>query len=266
MRYISAWKCATLARTLGMTVFLVWVVFGCSGSDEPTAAPVTSGEVVDETAVVPTQSVPNSNPVLTISSTSVSTASPISAPNLSFDDEREAGFYEGVTFVVGEGSEATFTVQEQLARLTLPNDAVMRTTALSGEIHLDSRASVVKIDLHKLTSDQGFRDRYVRNRMFGGNRFGTFTLVDILEPPEAFVKGEVATISVTGKLEIIGVELPLTLDVEARDDGRVINILGRTTFTWEEFKIPVPRARSVISVEDEVRVEVLLVARPLLAP
>lgn len=56
--------------------------------------------------------------------------------------------------------------------------------------------------------------------------------------------------------------MPLTLDIEARDDGEVINIIGRATFTWDEFQIPVPRARSVVSLEDDVRAEILLVVRP----
>ena len=34
--------------------------------------------------------------------------------------------------------------------IPLPHHAEMRTTALSGEIHLDSRPSVVEIDLHQL--------------------------------------------------------------------------------------------------------------------
>ena len=84
---------------------------------------------------------------------------------------REMGEYEGITFVVSGGSEATFTVEEQLARLPLPNDAVMRTTTLSGEVHLDGRESVIQIDLHSMSSDQEFRDRYVRTRMFGDHQF-----------------------------------------------------------------------------------------------
>ncbi len=44
--------------------------------------------------------------------------------------------------------------------------AVMRTTALEGEIHLDGRPSMVNIDLHQLGSDQRLRDRYVRGSMF----------------------------------------------------------------------------------------------------
>ena len=52
--------------------------------------------------------------------------------------ERTAGQYEGITFNVSEGSEATFTVEEQLANLPLPNDAVLRTTsALTGIVNFD---------------------------------------------------------------------------------------------------------------------------------
>ena len=142
----------------------------------------------------------------------------------------------------------------------------MRTTALSGEVHLDGRPSVITLDLHRLTSDQSLRDGYIRRTMFGRDRYAIFTVVDIGELPEAFARGEVATGSGTGTLQIRGIEVPLSLDIEARDDGKVINILGRTTFTWDEFQIPKPLVRLVVSIEDEVRVEVLLVARPLVVP
>ena len=51
-------------------------------------------------------------------------------------------------------------MEEQLVRLPLPNDAVMRTTALSGEVQLDGRPSVIEIDLQQLSSDQEFRVRW----------------------------------------------------------------------------------------------------------
>ena len=57
--------------------------------------------------------------------------------------------------------------------------------------------------------------------------------------------------------------VPLTFEVEARDDGNVVFILGRTTFTWDELQIPKPTARSVVSLDDEVRVEVLLSVTPV---
>ena len=154
---------------------------------------------------------------------------------------------------------------EQLVRLPLPSDTVMRTTALSGEVHLDGRPSVITIDLHRLTSDQRLRDGYIRRNMFGNDQYAIFTVGDVGELPEAFAIGEVATGSGTGTLQIRGIEVPLSLDIEARDDGNVINILGRTTFKWDDFQIPKPLVQLVVSIDDEVRVEILLVARPLVA-
>ena len=50
--------------------------------------------------------------------------------------------------------------------------------------------------------------------------------------------------------------------MEARDDGEVIFILGRTTFVWDDFQIPPPNIAGFVQVVDEVRVEVLLAVRP----
>ena len=70
------------------------------------------------------------------------------------------------------------------------------------------------------------------------------------------------TRTVEGVLSIRGIEAPLVFEVEARLDGEVLHVLGRTTFAWEQLEIPVPTARSVVSLADEVRVEVLLQATP----
>ncbi len=173
-----------------------------------------------------------------------------------------ADHYKGVTFVISEGSEATFTVEEQLVRLPLPNDAVMRTTALSGRVHLDGRPSVIEVDLQQLSSDQEFRDRYVRSRMFGEHPIGIFTLPSIASIPDGLVSGEEVAGRLTGSLHIRGNTYPLEFDIEARDDGDVMYVVGRTTVTWEQLDIPVPTARSVVSVENEIRVEVLLALTP----
>ena len=168
---------------------------------------------------------------------------------------------DGRCWVVGTGSEATFTVRERLARLTLPNDAVVRTSQLLGEINLE-RPSVIHINLHSLHSDQRFRDLYVRTRMFPNSPVATVTFDELGEIPEGFFAGDDVAGEVAGVLSIRGVDVPLTFDVEVRDDGDVLNILARTTFTWEQLQMPVPTARSVLWVDDEVRVEVLIQARP----
>ena len=175
---------------------------------------------------------------------------------------RQTGEVEGISFVVGEGSTATFTVEEQLSRLPLPNDAVVRTESLTGSVHLDGRDSVVEIHLQDLHSDSDFRDRYIRSRMFGDHPTGVFTVKGLDQLPDGFADGESVTEQIEGELLIRGITAPLTFEVEARDDGDVIYILGRTTFTWDGLQIPKPTAQSVVSLNDEVAVEVLLAVRP----
>lgn len=175
---------------------------------------------------------------------------------------RQTGEIEGITFVVDEGSEVTFTVGEELANVPLPLDAVIRTTALSGEIHLDGRQSIVEIDLQQLTSDNSFRDRYIRTRMFGEHPTGIFTVDGLNELPDGFTEGEEVSGEISGELSIRGISTPITFVGEARDDGTVIHMVGRTTFTWDQLQISKPTAPVVVSLDEEVRVEVLLSARP----
>ena len=127
---------------------------------------------------------------------------------------------------------------------------------------MDGEPSVIEIDLQTLSSDQNYRDGYVRNRMFGDHPTATFTVSGIDSIPEGLAAGEEVTTQVSGTLEIRGITAPLAFDIEARDDGDGMFILGRTTFTWDQLDIPVPTAAAVTSIEDEVRVEVLLSVVP----
>ena len=234
---------------VGLAALGIVLLVGCGTSDSPeaTATAQPTATEPEPTAAPPT---PTEEPE------QEATAPPAAS------GARETGQVAGVTFAVGEGSEATFTVEEKFARVTLPNDAVMRTTALSGEVHLDGRPSVIEIDLHRLSSDQSRRDGYVRSRMFPNDPIATFTLDDATPLPAGFTEGKEVTAQVTGQLDIRGVQAPVTFDVEARDDGDVIFILGRTTFVWGDFQIPPPNIAGFVQVVDEVRVEVLLAARP----
>ncbi len=169
---------------------------------------------------------------------------------------------DGLQFLVTDGSEITFTVGEKLSRLPLPSDAVVRTEALSGQLNLDEGSSQVSVDLSILSSDQDFRDRYIQTRMFQNSPVAVFT-VDVLGvlPPE-FFSGETFTRQVSGSLNVNGGDFPLTFDLEVRNDGDVLNILARTVFTWDQFGIRVPNISNIVSVEDEVSVQLLLVAVP----
>ena len=221
----------------------------------PTATPLAATAMATATPLA-TATAMAATPMAT--ATPLPTATPL-AVDTSEGASRGTGEYEGVTFVVSEGSEATFTVTEKLARLSLPNDAVMRTASLTGEVRLDGGASSIDIDLHSMTSDQANRDRYVRSRMFANHQTATFTVPSVSELPEGFADGAEVEAQVEGSLEIRGITVPLVFEVEARDDGDRVFILGRTTFTWQDMEITPPVVGPVQSIEDEVRVEVLLV-------
>ena len=222
----------------------------------PTAtSPAPAATAMDEHEATATSQPPAATATAEQEPTEPPPTEPAAAP-------RSTGEYEGYTFVVSDGSEATFTVEEQLASLPLPNDAVMRTTSLSGEVHLDGRPSLVEVELQTLSSDQTFRDRYVRSRMFNQFPLAIFTVGDIGEIPDGLAEGEEVTTQVDGLLEVHGGEFPITFEIQARDDGDSMFILGRTTFTWDQLEVPRPQAQSVVSIEDEVRVEILLAVVP----
>lgn len=226
-----------------------------AATQPPAAPPPTVASTLPPAATVPPVATATAAPEPT--NTPAATNPPPAAPI-----EPDPPAAATMAFTVAVGSEATFTVNEKLAWLDLPNDAVMRTQSLSGSVYLDGRPSVIDLDLHSLTSDADRRDRYVRQRMFPDNPTATFTVTDLGDLPNPLPPGEVITRQVAGELAINGVVKPIIFAVEARRDPETLFILGRTTFTWDELEIPPPNIPGRIQVKDEVSVEVLLSAVP----
>ena len=164
-------------------------------------------------------------------------------------------------YIIGEGSKATFTVEEELGRAPIRFDAVITGTGLSGSANLDGRPSVVTLDLHSLSSDQQNRDRYIRNTLFPDTPEAVVTVDQLPQLPQSFLDGEETTGQVDGSLQIGEAVTPLVFEVEARQDADAINIVGRATFTWEQMGLTKPTARSVVYLAEEVSVQVLLVAK-----
>lgn len=255
-------RCPKLILPLMLAALLT--LPACGADPTPTPVPTPTANVA---AVIPT---PAPTPTTASTPDSTPTPMPTAKPEAPSPDapttapaERSTGQVDGIVFVVSEGSEATFSVGEVLANVSIPNyEAVMRTTGLTGEVRLDGGASLVTVDLHSMESDEPFRDRYVQNRMFPGQPSASVSFGDLTPLPDGFTNGDPVTTESTGTLRINDMDVPLTFTIEARDDGDVVHVLGRSTFTWDQIGEPVPSARVVVSVEDEVRVEVLLALRP----
>lgn len=231
-----------------------WALAGQTDAEVRTLAlppTATASASSTPTTVASVQGTATSAPAASSTPGAASTAAPKASGVRTPADVR------GVVFTVGQGSEAQFTVREKLAQLSLPNDATMRTTALSGDVRLDGPSSVL-IDITKLTSDQSRRDNFIRQQ-WSRQPMATVTIDGIDALPAQYVAGETTKQKVTGRLNILGNEAPIAFDVEARLDGDVLNILGRTSFRWADYKITPPNTPTV-QVEDTVNVTVLLVA------
>ena len=133
---------------------------------------------------------------------------------------------EAQSFIIGEGSKITFTVEEELGRAPVRFDAVISSTGLSGTANLDGQPSVVTLDLHSLTSDQNFRDQYIRSKLFPDTPEAVVTVDQLPDLPQSFFDGEESTGQLDGSLQIGETVTSLVFDVTARKDGNTINILG----------------------------------------
>ncbi len=195
----------------------------------------------------------------TADSTSSSSASEPASSDTT-PDAPESDSIDG-TFVLNDSSEATFTVNEKLSRLPLPNDAVLRTNAITGEIDLSTESASLVIDLHALESDDSRRDRYVRERLFPSQSTATISITEFPEIPATFANGEAFTSTVVGTVNVNGADAEIEFTLESRLDPDRLLVLVKGDFSWADFKMSAPTSNFFV-VNDEVHLEVLVSAVP----
>jgi polyisoprenoid-binding protein YceI len=172
--------------------------------------------------------------------------------------------------LVSEDSEARYRVREQLAGFDFPNDAVGTTRQVSGEIHLAEGGavvpdgSIISVDLASLTTDNQRRDGYVRRRTLEVDRYPTAVLVpNRMEGlPFPLPSEGSATFTLEGELTLHGVTAPTVWEVTATFGPRTLSGLATTTFTFETFGIAKPSVARVLSVDDDIRLELAFTFAP----
>jgi polyisoprenoid-binding protein YceI len=173
-----------------------------------------------------------------------------------------------IRFTVAAGSEATVRVREQLASLPAPNDAVLTTSEVSGAFALlpdgtFEPSSKVTVDLRRLESDSDQRDRFIQENTLETSRFPTADFVPVSARGLALPlpSGEFA-FTVDGRMTIHGITKDVSFAVTARrEDGTVRAVASNSpAWTFGDFGMEQPRVLSVISIVDEIRLEVTLVA------
>lgn len=161
------------------------------------------------------------------------------------------------------GNEARYRVREQLAGFDFPNDAVGRTSAVTGSINFDDNGAIVpagsqiNIGVAGLTSDKERRDGYVRRRLLETDSFPTVTLAltsaSGVKLPLA--EGDSSRFTMTGNLTVKRETRPTTWQVTAIRSGGVVTGTATTAFTFADFAMEKPRVRSVLSVADTIKLE-----------
>jgi polyisoprenoid-binding protein YceI len=165
---------------------------------------------------------------------------------------------------VGEGSEARYLVREQLAGVSFPNDAIGKTKAVKGAIVLGPDGAVLAeqskftVDLSTLTSDRDQRDNYIKRNTLDTARYplAEFVPREFTGLPHPLPTEGKASFQMKGDMTVHGVTSPLTWEVNATFSGGSITGQATASFDFAKFSMTRPRVQIVLSVEDEIRLQV----------
>ena len=165
--------------------------------------------------------------------------------------------------VAPAGNEVRYLVREQLVGLDLPNDAVGRSSAVSGSIAFDAAGrdlpgdTKIVVDAATYASDRDRRDGYVRRRTLGAEQYPTIQLVptEVRGLSLPLPTSGTSTFSLAGDLTVRGTTRPTVWRVTARFGDQGVTGTASTSFTFAAFGLQQPRVPVVLSVADTIRLE-----------
>ena len=168
-----------------------------------------------------------------------------------------------IAFIVTDKSQARYRVREQLAGVNLPSDAVGATKNITGTVlgKMDGTIlpqSVFRVDLRTLQSNDDRRDNFLRQSVLNTR---TFPFAEFI-PKQ--VKGLIFPLPTSGdiKFQLIGdltirdVTKSVTWEVEGKINGGEGTGTARTNFNFAYFNLTQPRVPLVLSIQDDIKLEV----------
>jgi len=170
--------------------------------------------------------------------------------------------------IVPERSLATIRVREQVAAIPAPGDAMLTTRAFTGAVVLlpdggFATGSSFAADLDTLKSDEPLRDEWIKFNTLNTRVYprAEFTLARVSGVPMPIsAQGEWAA-TLEGTMKIHGVERRLEWPVQVTRSSGEVRVRGATAFHFGDYGMAVPANRLILSVVDDVRLEIDLVAR-----
>jgi len=170
--------------------------------------------------------------------------------------------------IVAERSVATIRVREQIASIPAPGDAVLTTSAFSGAVVLLSDGSfaggsALVVDLDTLKSDEPLRDEWIKFNTLNTRVYprAEFTVARVGDLPLPLAAQGAWAATLEGTMKIHGVERTLAWPVQVTRSAGEVRVRGTTAFKFGDYGMAVPANRLILSVVDDVRLEIDLVAR-----
>lgn len=163
------------------------------------------------------------------------------------------------------GTRARYKVQEQLAGINFPSDAVGTTEAITGTIVVNPDGSIASgskltIDLRTLTSDQSMRDGYIQGRTLETEKYPMLEVVPKravgLPSPLPAGGGAQAGFQLVADMTLHGVTKETTWTVVATFANDAVNGRATTTVDFAGFNMAKPRLARLLSVDDKIQLEV----------
>jgi polyisoprenoid-binding protein YceI len=172
---------------------------------------------------------------------------------------------DGIWRVRQDGSSYVgYRVRERLAFLPSPNEAVGRTTAVTGTLRVDGetvQAATIQADLRELTSDESRRDNAIRGRGLESDRFPTaaFELAEPITLAQPPVRGRRVSAAGRGRLTVHGQTRDVTLTLHGVWNGDTIDVVGRLPVRMPDFGIQPPRFGPVEAISEDATIELSLI-------
>ena len=190
---------------------------------------------------------------------------------LTFADRAEtqpASASSATRLEMAAGSKAEYRVREQLARLNFPNDAVGTTDSVTGAIVIRPDGSFapdskLTVDLRTLKTDETRRDAFLRENTLHTDRFPVTEFVPRRQKglPIPLPASGTAKFQLIGDMTLHGTTSEQSWDVEANFASDTVTAKATTRFTFAKYGLTQPKLLGLISVEDDIRLELNIRAR-----
>ena len=161
---------------------------------------------------------------------------------------------------ISPSTVARYKIKEELTRFVDPIIAIGETSAIEGKIQLDYEGKIISpsliyIDAKTLKSDENKRDNWIVRTGILGDVI-ELNLTDIDSLPWPLPESGEATFTIIGELNISDITRPTVWSVDGFFSKDVISGVATTVITWEEFQISKPRLPFIISVDDDIKLEI----------